>query len=189
MDVLPQNVLRFSDLHETLGQGARQILHRRHGVRTMPSLIFYCDCSPRCRRCSSILLCRCKCHAAARTISLACGAASTRTILERHPLAESPGLGAPGRAPACLPRPSERAARPCAFERASEERTGGTRQAGRKRTAAMCVRQDDPVLSAELLEVAFHVCDPDAYSPPHPDAYSPPHPARRCRCPGILIMC
>ena len=57
--------------HETLGQGARQISHRRHEVRTVSSLIFYRDCSPRCRRCSSILLCRCKCHAATRSISLA----------------------------------------------------------------------------------------------------------------------
>ena len=61
----------FYIFHETLGQGARQISHRRHEVRTVSSLIFYRDCSPRCRRCSSILLCRCKCHAAARSISLA----------------------------------------------------------------------------------------------------------------------
>ena len=56
-----------------------------------------------------------------------------------------------GRAPACPPRPSERAARPCAFERASEERTGGTRQAGRKRTAAMRARRMTLGLSLELL--------------------------------------
>ena len=39
------------------------------GMGCVPCLL--CDCSPRCRRCSSILLYRCKCHAAARTISRA----------------------------------------------------------------------------------------------------------------------
>jgi hypothetical protein len=33
-------LLRFLHLHETLGQGARQILHRWHEVRAVPSLIF-----------------------------------------------------------------------------------------------------------------------------------------------------